>query len=284
MKNLIPHSGDFSQLIEKIINDKNEPGKTRILALRPRVEKRYSEYKLCFDRDTIHTLKEDVYASQEKADLTSCYESQTVSLGLLLKEIVESQDRDLQGTCQYCGIHHPKSIDHYLPQSKFPEFSALALNLLPCCTECNSKKGNYWLKNGYRGIINFYRDILPEEQFLFCDIHYDHQNNIPVLSFKLKVPATINPALAIIIESHFERLELCDRYIGYTHDFVSSKKDSITSYLNSTDLNEIQKRLQIDAEKLKKRLGINNWKVVLSYELSKSTRFIQLLQSEILIS
>jgi 5-methylcytosine-specific restriction endonuclease McrA len=280
MKKLTPIKGPYLNNLNDIINDKYEPGKSRLLTLKPQISKRYSNYQRNFLLDTLETITKETYTAQEKSDLEKCYSSSTLSFGNMVKQIKTNQHRDLQGTCQYCGIQKPNTIDHYLPQSDFPEFSVLALNLIPCCNDCNTKKNNYWLDNGFRGIINFYIDNLPQIQFLYCDITFDSISEIPNINFHLNIPTTINSRLKKIIENHFARLDLCNKYGEYIHDLITDKINSIVNYLNSKDSTEIKLRIENDANSLRDRYGINNWKTVLTYELSKNSDFIELIREK----
>lgn len=281
MKNLNPAKGSYLKNLDDIIGDKYEPGKSRLVILKPKISKRYFEYQRKYLFDTLETITKETYTTQEKADLENCYASSTATFGEIVKQIRTSQHRDLQGTCQYCGIQKPNTIDHYLPQADFPEFSVLALNLLPCCNECNTKKNNYWLDNGFRGIINFYIDNLPQIQFLFCDITFDTTNEIPNIKYRLDIPTTINSRLRTIITNHFARLDLCNKYGGYIHDFITDKINSIVSYLNSNDPNDIKQRIKSETTNLKNRYGINNWRTVITDELSNNADFIELIRTKI---
>lgn len=278
MKNLTPFKGSYLKNLEDIINDKYEPGKTRLNTLKPKISKRYFQYQRSYLLDTLETISGGSYTTQEKSDLEKCYSSSTASFGEIVKQIRESQHRDLQGTCQYCGIQKPNTIDHYLPQSDFPEFSVLALNLIPCCNDCNTKKNNYWLDNGFRGIINFYIDTLPQIQFLFCDVTIDSTNKIPNVNYRLSIPRAVNKRLRVIISNHFIRLDLCNKYGEYIHDFITDKINSIVCYLNSDNPNDIKEGIEKEATNLKGRYGINNWRTVLTDELSKSSDFIELIR------
>ncbi len=276
MRNLKPIKGSYLKKLDEIIADKYDPGKTRLITLKPKVSKKYFHYQRKYLLDTLETITKGTYTTQEKADLENCYDSPTATLGEIVKQIRTSQLRDLQGTCQYCGIQKPNTIDHYLPKADFPEFSVLALNLIPCCSDCNLKKNNYWLDNGFRGIINFYIDNLPQEQFLFCDVTFDGNNDIPNILFRLDIPATVNTKIKNIINNHFNRLDLCNIYGENIHDFVTNKINSIVSYLNSKDPIDIQERIQNETTSLMNRYGINNWRTVLTEELSRNTDFIEL--------
>jgi 5-methylcytosine-specific restriction endonuclease McrA len=282
MKNLNPLKGFYLKNLDDIISDKYEPRKSRLVNLKPIFSGRYFEYQRKYILDKLETISKETYSSLEKADLENCYTSSTSTLSEIIKKIRTSQNRDLQGTCQYCGIQKPNTIDHYLPQSDFPEFSVLAVNLFPCCNDCNTKKNNYWLDEGERGIINFYIDNLPQIQFLFCEITLDTKSKIPNIMYRIDVPSTIKPRLKRTILNHFKRLDLCNRYGEYVHDFVIDKINSIVSYLNSKDPNDIKQRIESEKTILCNRYGINNWRTVITDELSKNPDFIELIQSKML--
>lgn len=50
------------------------------------------------------------------------------------------------GCCPYCGLPGSITLDHYLPRFRtgFPQFSALSLNLVPACMECQLAKSSYF--------------------------------------------------------------------------------------------------------------------------------------------
>ena len=43
--------------------------------------------------------------------------------------------------CPYCALGHSSTLDHYLPKSRYPDFSVTPCNLVPACRDCQSKKG-----------------------------------------------------------------------------------------------------------------------------------------------
>ncbi len=45
-------------------------------------------------------------------------------------------------SCPFCGGDGARTIEHFLPQASFPEFSVLSLNLAPSCGDCNRKRNN----------------------------------------------------------------------------------------------------------------------------------------------
>ena len=58
--------------------------------------------------------------------------------------------KEFSSQCVYCrlpdGIQREDTfgVDHYRPQSKFPELAATYTNLFYVCNCCNRRKGNFW--------------------------------------------------------------------------------------------------------------------------------------------
>lgn len=46
------------------------------------------------------------------------------------------------GRCPLCGQREVKTLDHYLPKSKFPLYAVTPYNLIPACSDCNKDKFN----------------------------------------------------------------------------------------------------------------------------------------------
>ncbi|WP_248742125.1 MULTISPECIES: hypothetical protein [unclassified Pseudomonas] len=45
-------------------------------------------------------------------------------------------------SCPFCGGDGARTIEHYLPQASYPEFSIYSLNLMPSCGDCNRKRND----------------------------------------------------------------------------------------------------------------------------------------------
>lgn len=46
-----------------------------------------------------------------------------------------------QARCPYCNLGHSSTLDHFLPKSRLPMYSIIPENLVPCCRDCQFKKG-----------------------------------------------------------------------------------------------------------------------------------------------
>ena len=81
-------------------------------------------------------------------------------------ECKEILAEDFQQLCGYCGKNRiillkQFQIDHFAPQSKFPDKKNIYSNLVLCCPQCNRLKSNKWIgedpqtcNNGIEGFVD----------------------------------------------------------------------------------------------------------------------------------
>jgi hypothetical protein len=60
--------------------------------------------------------------------------------------------------CPYCGFGRATTLDHYLPKSRYPQFSVTPDNLIPACKDCQSKKGRHVASTGAAQTLHPYFD------------------------------------------------------------------------------------------------------------------------------
>lgn len=178
--------------------------------------------------------------------------------------------------CPYCGINEsPYHVDHYLPRSKFPEFSIYEKNLIAACSSCNSRyKGDDFIddETGKRKYFNPYFD--------------DFINNIPILKCKIEIIDDIFPKFKFyidedikdeheyeynLIKCHFDNLKLEFRYQGQVVDevFMRFKNEYI---IPETQEFEDVTLIDIRRDIIKRLRGlsdcnINHWEKVFFEEL-----------------
>lgn len=97
----------------------------------------YSNYDSKLSTNTLPSLTKLFLSTIEKADLLSLYFYKNSVLTKFRRQISTDISSTYQATCQYCTVN---SLDHFVPKDLFPEFSVHPSNLIPSCTECNSKK------------------------------------------------------------------------------------------------------------------------------------------------
>jgi len=254
-----------------------DPGndKENLISITNKIEERYNAYIKEFEKKDLINITDSIYPKNHK-ELLSCYKSEGTVLITLKKQIRDAQPKEIKRTCQYCGVYRPKSMDHYLPISDFPEFSVLAINLIPCCKDCNGKKLNYWKENGVRGILNFYIDNIPNTQFLFASVEL--KNNVPDIKFFIEnIDNKIDGSLFKIITNHFTRLELTALYNDEAKDELTEIIRILKTYVDNPTIIKLNEKILNDAMQLQSQFGINNWKAILRQSLANSNEFLNYL-------
>lgn len=277
MHNLNPLPTAPIDEFDLIYKSKQDPARTVLQLLRPRILIRYNEYKTEFDSNSLQNLAGVTYLPDAKEYLKKCYSDPTNALNSLIARIKDNQPDHLRSICQYCGIDTDNTVDHYLPQSAYPEFSVNHLNLFPCCAVCNPIKNDYWKSEDpdYRGIINLYTDRLPAAQFLFVDVRFFRKNVI--IKFYMENKNGIDADLYRVIEYHFKRIKLIKKYNDKTGNIYQRIYNSYKGkeiYRGRPDL--IQKNLLQEVENHFESFGRNHYEGILMEALAASHSFLKL--------
>ncbi|MEH6555206.1 hypothetical protein [Pseudoalteromonas tetraodonis] len=158
---------------------------------------------------------------------------------------------------------------HILGQASYSELSVHPKNLFPCCTYCNRKKSASFTDDaGNRLFLNLFLDDLPKSQYL--EVSFD-LNWMP--TFSLKQPNDIPDNLFNLIVSHYEKLDLLDRFRGSSSEIINTLSSTIRTFKNE-DLN-IEEKINEQCGDLAKFLGYNHRKVVIYRKLASSKDFIK---------
>ena len=258
-----------------IFNSKNLPDRNILDALAEHLE--YCMMCYVIRRKKLHLLEKKTYETVEKEALERCYDSNTQALSSLKKSIINNikvRNSYLLQKCPYCLVRQPGTWDHYMPKSKYPEFSVFSANLIWVCDKCNNKKSN-GLVEGVKETIQTYFDILPNEDLLKCEIRVVH-DNIPVTEFYI-----LNPNNSDIINSlinHFNAFELAGLYKSESSSYISVLlQEMANNYLNG-----ISEEIFIDEMRKKYKLipllwGNYNWEAAVLKGMSECSDLVDVI-------
>jgi len=269
MKNLIPLVRKMAYW-DDIVDSKHLSSRASLKAIRNDVENRFSAYTNHTHPITLETIPASPFVPPHIDLLKDCY-SKSNGLSILKKRIKERQSFLLRGECQYCNIGEPTTFDHYLPQDAFPEFSALSINLIPCCSKCNTEKGEEWILLGRRKVVNLYFDTLPSISYLQCTITY--KKSTPQATFSID-SAIIPGNMRTIITNHFNTLKLEERYKEKSNSEITDVLNAIAPSAGLLTKGQIQNQLITEAGRMKTDKGTNYWRAVLRIALAHSDRFL----------
>lgn len=277
MKNLVPVSGNAHNFFCGIADSKHNPSRNNLQTLKPILLPVYQSYNDNFSKNTLEALSPEVFSGADSEELRNCYKNKTTRLNSLINQIRLNQPRHLQGNCQYCGIHDPDSMDHYLPQGEFAEFSVHCLNLLPCCRACNNLKLEQWRHNNSRTIINYYLDDLPSTEYLIANV--DFFGDVPETEFSIDESQINSPKMRRRIISHYRILRLLDRYKRIAANEITQYGLSLKHFGHNLSKQEIRRAIFEDSASLRVYYGPNYWKAALVKALSLGNGFIDFAES-----
>lgn len=261
---------------DAVVGSKSGKHRVSLDASKLRVLRRYEMLEQNFTPPLIGGLKAARWKASEKKALLHCYEVEVMALRDLKGLIRLSQSKSIRSICPYCGIGVPRQFDHYLPKSEFPEFAVHSHNLIPCCGSCNGIKGEIWLVNGARTVVNFYIDSLPETPILQPDISWKSYNGelLPAISFQLVKPAGFSVGEFQLIERHFNRLKLLKRYKDEAGSVFDVFRDTALAR-EASSIKVLRKFLSKYIERRERKLGPLSWKLALYKELLEHEPFLQ---------
>lgn len=276
MKNLIASSEDAWAVFAAICDAKHEPNRSILLALSSRLQERYGDYGE--NRMNLEHIGDaaPAFDAPHQAALRHCYRVPTPPLKQLKQRIARRQSAVARSKCQHCGIDSPGTWDHYLPQAEFPEFSVYPDNLAPCCSRCNSHRGDGWRQDGERVHLNLYFDAIEvKERFLVARIGLDSDGQ-PYATFEVDRTRGGNQAFARRYERHCRALALLKRFEEAAPAQLSHMALDIRSSaaLLERDTSAIARQLRWKAAELQDLLGANNWEVALHMAAAESPQFI----------
>lgn len=275
MQNINPFNDNSFAFYKEICEKKRNPitdqfYKNRLLLLDANVSLLFDQYDNSFVGNILGNSITHGYINQDKEDLQKLYKFNSATLQKL-KNILTTSNSGRKVQCQNCTLNEVNSFDHLLPKEEFPEFSVHPKNLFPCCSKCNSYKGQVWRNNNVRTSLNLYLDVLPNIQYLFTNLEIG--NNYIETTFYLENRNNVNPDLFELIKSHYNEFHLFERFSEGADDVITSFKNIIEPSRNLLSLEETKALSKNIIEKEKVAFGYNYWQSVLKDELTNSDDF-----------
>lgn len=199
------------------------------------------------------------------SELTYIYTNFFAKIGKPARQVYDKIMVNAKGKCPYCGIGSPIELDHYLPKSKFPQFSIFPLNLVPSCERCNkSGKANSFAKNKNEQILHPYldNDFYYNECWISAVVESYGDRDI-VINYHIKPPISWDKISKDRVETHFNTFKLKERYSISAGEELSTLIPQIASMkMRGNSVNDVCEVLLnpvIDTRNISK----NHWKRVM---------------------
>lgn len=281
MINFIPYDGDAFELYKDAVGRKNDDAdKSILLNIEKRVKNSYDIYQNAFSEGQVHLLDKDVtYSNNEKNLLKGLYDSKAKVVKDIREWIDGHNKRTYLRKCPYCTLSRANTTEHILPKNDYPEYAINALNLLPCCSECNSAKGEQVRdEDGNPLFINFYYHKLPDVQYLFVKLFGDNKGYIDFEYYLDNSNHEVEESMFLLIQRHFTKLGLLGKFeeeaiANYT-EIENELRRSASGYGVKKCLEDLHNNTLEDA----KEYGRNHWKVILKLALAESEWYAEYLE------
>ncbi|PZO36646.1 MAG: hypothetical protein DCF19_20785 [Pseudanabaena frigida] len=197
-----------------------------------------------------------------KEELKEVYTSYMVVSSKPARDIYDSLLSQAHlGKCPYCGFGQTRTLDHYLPKAKYPQFSVLPFNLVPSCRDCNTGKNTAIATTAEAQSLHPYFDhqIFINDQWLYAKVN---ETKPATIYFFVKAPKQWDEISKARVQAHFCNFNLSSRYSVEAGDALVSLRDVLISYCQSFGSKSVRDLLKIEANSSAKQHS-NSWKTAM---------------------
>lgn len=250
--------GDFNDAIQH----RNLVSARRLRRVRPRVFEAYEKYQQ--HRRNLTRLTAIRCTRLQEKDLRRNYEltEENEPLAYIREYLL---DREPAEYCPYCSFGEAESLDHFLPQSLFPEFALLSKNLVPCCPRCNTLKR---AKNGKHAIHPYYDHL--GTRIVYAEVEV---SGAVAVRYKLRNRNGMNTKLFERCQEQFKLLNLEKRWKKQASLTLTNQRGALRIALKSKGLSELKRRLREQARSHREDGGLNGFGYSLYQALANSAEF-----------
>ncbi|HEL5401828.1 TPA: hypothetical protein UOJ25_001943 [Stenotrophomonas maltophilia] len=141
--------------------------------------------------------------------------------------------------CPYCGLGQATTLDHYLPKSRFPQFSVSVCNLVPSCRDCQSKKGRDYALHKSSQTLHPYFDnpSFFNESWVKAEVVSGVATTI---RFYVDPPGGWSLAMKSRVQAHFIAHELEKRFGIEAACELAAVNESLAELRSNGQFNEIK--------------------------------------------
>ena len=260
---------DATDVFDEIAAAKHHQRRARMHAARAEVLASYQIYEDAAPE--VGELDEAPLTDPQKEAMRHAFSVETQPMTVLRGDLLK---RISVARCPFCGISESSTLDHYLPKEKFPEFSVFPKNLVPSCAVCNTRKRDRILDKGTnaRMFLHPCYDLIPDTAFLV--VRARMEADALILSYRLTQPAGMALRTFQHLWSHFNELDLADRYrrMGLEHlggQYLALRR----AYGPGEDAERVAGKLIEGAEDFEELSGPNYWLAKLYRALAGNNDF-----------
>ncbi len=173
------------------------------------------------------------------------------------------------GICPLCGQRVVATVDHYLPQTRFPKLNLTPVNLLPACSDCNKRKLAGVPQSAEEQTLHPYFDNLGDDRWLIVGVQ---ASSPPTISFHIRPLAYWGEVLTARVLHHFDVMGLGELYAAQAASELADISYSLEEVGNAAGSGGVRDHLNVQFRSRCAR-DTNSWKTALYEGLRDSDWF-----------
>lgn len=273
MKTLPEPSFGVREVLESCASSiKNEGLATRLRSVISDAELGENEYR---HLGTLARLFE-IGAAEDEVGLVTTAEMVTLYKGTLSRKgsrsrhyydsLKLSAQNDI---CPICGQRVVKTLDHYLPKTKYPALAVTPLNLVPSCSDCNKLKLDREASSAGDQTLHPYFDNVGGETWLVAELR---ESIPPAVIYKASPSLTWDAVLQQRLIAHFQTFGLGELYAAQAGAEMVSIRYALADAAEAGGADGVRSFLDHQA-RTRARSDPNSWVAALYSALAASTWF-----------
>lgn len=215
MKRLDPPTFDASHAVQICASGINIPERAQaLLEALPVIQASETEYRERGASCQLFGIEEsDQVTPAVNAELMGViYKSHFARAGSPSRMLYEQiKMAPAHGICPLCGQRVVATVDHYLPQTRFPKLNLIPVNLLPACSDCNKRKLARVPERAEEQTLHPYFDNLGDERWLTVEIQ---ASSPPTITFSIRPVPGWGEVLTARVRHHFRVMGLGELYVA----------------------------------------------------------------------
>ena len=202
---------------------------------------------------------------EECDDIIKLYDQKFSKLGEDTRKYYDAILANGGKICPICGVGKRRTLDHFLPKSKYPLLCVTPLNLVPTCRDCNMEKGAKSSTDYYEMPFNPYFDD-NSLAWLTCRIDFGI-NGECIPQFYNGLDKTQDPGWLKKCEVHISNSKLDETFQNAAVDEIENVQEHYWELYKECGEDEVKKQLR-SYQKSCERIDINSWRAALYSALS----------------
>ncbi|MHB6911297.1 HNH endonuclease [Streptomyces sp. DB-54] len=215
MRRLDPPTFDISATYLTCISNARPATKKHLETFEGPVVGAGNQYETAAKNQALHNLKGIAAQPANQADrkaLRKVYKDRMAKEDAPGRDIYDAIKGAGGELCPLCGIGKVTTIDHQLPQRKYPLLAVVPVNLVPACRDCNTGKREEAPDTAEEQTLHPYYDDLFHVPWLAARLLKKTGSKPMTAQFYVSAPVDWDPLLIARLKTHLRVFDLDERY------------------------------------------------------------------------